>query len=344
MSQLAARWCRHHEVHLLTWALPETDRYSVPSQVIRHGFDLLRHSRHWWQGVWANWQRVHALRGKMFELQPDLVLSFTDQVNIVTLQAARGGLCPVWIAEHSDPRHQRLRGGWELWRRRMYPRAAGCVVLTDSIAQHMAQWVPTDRIRVIPAAVADVPAGVRCGVEEHRQQIVFVGRLSEEKGVDRLVEAWKRIANRLTDWKLTIVGDGRLRGALERQAEGVPRVEFRGWLDDPTTVYRQGGIFVLPSRYEGFPVALLEAMSYGLPCVVTRCTDAVDLLEGGGTALEVIEPDAGALADRLLVLVRDTERRAILADRGAAIAARYQWRHIGPMWDQLLDAHASLQR
>ena len=135
LARLAERWSTAgHEVHLITWSAVATDQISVPPAVQRHGLDLVRSSANLWQGLWANVRRIRALRRKLRELQPDFVLSFCDQMNISTLQAARGLRLPVWIAEHSDPSRQRLSRAWEWWRGRTYPRCTGCVALTSEIA------------------------------------------------------------------------------------------------------------------------------------------------------------------------------------------------------------------
>ncbi|RMF43605.1 MAG: glycosyltransferase family 4 protein [Planctomycetota bacterium] len=344
MSRLAGRWSDRHSVHLVTWANTDSDRYSVPPAVTRHGLGLMGDSPNWVAGVWANLRRVRRLRNKLQEVRPDAVISFTDQVNIVTLQATSGWSAPVWIAEHSDPRQQRLRPAWERWRNRVYPRAAGCIVLTESIAEYARRWLPAERIRVIPAAVDDLPQGVRTSVEAHPPRFLFVGRLSAEKRVDRLIAAWQRIAPRLEQWRLTVVGDGPLRAQLEAAAAEVPRVEFLGWHDAPEQVYREGGVLVLPSQYEGFPVALLEGMLHGLPAIATQCTDAVQTLAGSGDALVVVPQDVDALAQAMCDLANDPCRRAVVAERGSAVASKYQWQHVGPLWDAVLDQSASLNR
>ena len=87
MSQLAARWSHNHDVHLITWSKIETDKYTVPKYVTRHGLDLMRPSSNAIQGIFANFKRVRELRRCLSKISPDFVLSFSDQTNIVTLQA-----------------------------------------------------------------------------------------------------------------------------------------------------------------------------------------------------------------------------------------------------------------
>lgn len=338
LARLAERWSTAgHDVHLITWSAVDTDQIPVPPAVVRHGFGLLRSSANLWQGLWANAHRIRALRRKLRELQPDLVLSFCDQMNISTLQAARGLKLPVWIAEHSDPSRQRLGHAWEWWRRRTYPRCTGCVALTSEIADHLAQWVPRTRLTVIPNAV-DAAQNESVEPTSKRSSLLSVGRLSHEKGIDQLLHAWRLAHAQLPDWDLRIVGDGAQRSSLERQATGLPRVHFAGWMSDTAPAYRSATIFVLPSRYEGFPVALLEAMSHGLTCLATRCSQAVEELSCGGEAVQVVPTQSPErLARALIELSTDSQRCQRMGAAARRVSDHYSWNRIGPLWDRLLE-------
>lgn len=341
LARLAERWSTAgHEVHLITWSAVATDQISVPPAVQRHGLDLVRSSANLWQGLWANVRRIRALRRKLRELQPDFVLSFCDQMNISTLQAARGLRLPVWIAEHSDPSRQRLSRAWEWWRGRTYPRCTGCVALTSEIAGHLSQWVPLSRLTIIPNAVdpveeiaAKLPA---------RPSLLSVGRLSHEKGVDQLLQAWRLAHAQLGDWELRVVGDGPQRISLEHQAADLPRVHFTGWMSDTAQAYRSATVFVLPSRYEGFPIALLEAMSHGLTCLATRCSQAVEELSRGGEAVQVVSPESPeSLAAALIDLAANAQHRQQLGAAARCVSSQYSWSRIGPLWDRLLVLYPS---
>ncbi len=122
MAQLAARWSEAgHDVHLVTWSGTETDQYRVPIQVKRHGLALLSESSSRLRGIAANVRRIRVLRNTLRRIEPELIVSFCDQMNIVTLQAARKLAAPVVIAEHSNPAKQKLNRLWEYWRSRVYP-------------------------------------------------------------------------------------------------------------------------------------------------------------------------------------------------------------------------------
>lgn len=349
MAQLCDRWCRAgHELHLVTWAAVHTDHYKVPADVQRHGLDLMQESGGLLGGIGANLKRVRVLRRLLKQISPEFILSFSDQMNIVALEAARGVDCPIWISEHSNPEAQRLSRLWEAWRSRSYPTCTGCVVLTDGIADVMQRWVHPSRLVVIPPAVspprqADSSESARLdsrelsGAPSQNRRILSVGRLSIEKGQDLLLEAWRNVAAELPEWELQFAGDGPLREQLQQQAIVIPRVSWLGWIDNPWQVVSQADLFVLPSRYEGFPVAMLEAMSQGVCCIATQCCSAIETLNVAGAGLEVVPIEQPQLLGQaILKLAADADLRRKRGGLSAAVSQQYRWEVVGPKWDALL--------
>ncbi len=336
MSQLASRWSSAgHEIHLVTWSKQETDQYPVSSKVRRHGLGLLAASPSRFAGVLANIQRVRQLRRTLRSIQPELILSFCDQMNIVTLQAARSLSIPVVISEHSNPAKQQLNWMWEAWRRHSYPGCSKCVVLTDEIARFVQRWVPAERLAVIPAAIA--PPLEFAPLAREQKTVLAVGRLSREKGFDLLIEAWRKIHEQLPGWQLQIAGAGAEEAVLAKQASALPSVKMLGWVPNAWPLYQQASFFVLPSRYEGFPVALVEALSQGCPAIATRCTEATQQ-PPLSDALQLVDADSTAkLADAILNLANKPERRQQLAAAGLQASMEFHWDKVGLLWDQLLE-------
>lgn len=136
--------------------------------------------------------------------------------------------------------------------------------------------------------------------------VIYAGRLVSIKGPDVLLEAWARAGDALAGARLVLVGDGEQRPALEAQARQLglgDRVVFAGSQGDPAPLLRAADAFVLPSRSEGLPVALLEAMACALPCVATRVGGSAELIEDGVSgrlvAPESPEELGAAIADSL---------------------------------------------
>lgn len=141
---------------------------------------------------------------------------------------------------------------------------------------------------------------------------VFVGRLSSEKQVDRLIAAWTALRNTHPSAVLLIVGDGPQASQLKAAAgEGVI---FQGAVNDVTPYLQAADLFVLPSIAEGASIALLEAMASGLPPVVTRLAGALDLITHRKNGWLIPADDSPALLEALTTLFDDPQLRKTLGE------------------------------
>ncbi len=163
-------------------------------------------------------------------------------------------------------------------------------------------------------------------VAEPRERLIVgsVGRLSHEKGYDVLIEAYAEIAPDAPDTELWLVGDGAERPVLKDQARGLGlegRVRFFGLRDDVPELLIQMDLFVLPSRTEGLPVAVLEAMACGLAVVATEVGGVPEVVAADRTGLLVSPEEPDALAGAMERLVGDAELRADMGRKGRKTVA-----------------------
>jgi glycosyltransferase involved in cell wall biosynthesis len=170
--------------------------------------------------------------------------------------------------------------------------------------------------------IVHIPNGVEVnGMEPKRDYtlrrgiaLTFVGRLHPQKGVDVLLRALRKVADvrPQVPWRLQILGDGDLRPQLEgltRSLSLSEAVEFCGRVGNVSDYLAETDIFVLPSRAEGLPSALLEAMSQGLPCIATRIDGNADVIAHAQNGLLVNPDDEEDLATAILQLVDDRALR-----------------------------------
>ena len=163
------------------------------------------------------------------------------------------------------------------------------------------------------------------------RDILCVARLQYPKGVDILLHAWGRMMREPADWRaelkprLLLVGEGPLQPQLERIVEALgiqDSVQFLGLRRDVIALLQQAWGFVLPSRWEGMPNALLEAMSCGLPCVATRVSGSEDIVVDGVNGLLVEPEQPEELARALRRIIEDTELAQHMAEEARATMLR----------------------
>ena len=272
---------------------------------------------------------------------PRRVVSFLSRTNMRTCSALWWRDCHLVVSERNDLRKQQLPFPWPRFRRLLYRRAD---VLTANTTGVMESLVPLFQARHLallpnPLPMPVVPAAV--GSAGDRQGFVTVARLVPQKGIDVLIRALAQTSGAAQDWTLTLVGDGPEREALERQvlqAGLEEKVHFLGFRSDPQTSLLQASVFVLPSRYEGMPNALLEAMAVGLAVVVTDASPGpLEVVEAGVTGLVVPSDEPAALADALDRLAAQPQLRERLGAAARETLRQSDWPVVVPIWESLVN-------
>ncbi|MEQ1070050.1 glycosyltransferase family 4 protein [Acinetobacter sp. ACNIH3] len=137
--------------------------------------------------------------------------------------------------------------------------------------------------------------------------ILCVGRLTYQKGFDLLITAWARVAQQVPDWKIVIVGSGEDEQMLKQMAKSLgvdDSIIFAGQQKNMSTFYRQASFFCMSSRFEGLPMVLLEAQSYGLPIVAFDCdTGPAEIVQHNINGLLVESGNINGLTNSLLELI-----------------------------------------
>lgn len=205
--------------------------------------------------------------------------------------------------------------------RRAYGRLRHVVAVSEEVRAQVRHELAVD-----PARISVVPNGVeRRDPVAHADgpplRIGALGRLTTQKGFDVLIDAVRILAGDGEDLEVVIGGDGPERESLVARAVGTP-VSFVGFVSDVGSFLDGLDVFCLPSRWEGLPFALLEAMMAGLPCVASDVGDVRAALDEAGIVVEPERPDL--LASALRELTASPERRRELAARAHERAlARY---------------------
>lgn len=290
-------------------------------------------------GVINNVSRVRVLRRSIRRAKPDVVISFLTTTNIRTILATRLMRIPVIVSEHNDPTMDARGRIWSVLRRVMYPWASAVTVLTPSIRDMFPNNL-RHRLVVMPNPVSDPGERAYQIDAEGPPLIIAVGSLSEQKGFDILLQAFATIRHRHPDWRVLVLGEGPERQRLEKLREDLDLsgiVELPGRTREVQKALRRASLFVMPSRYEGFPMALCEAMAIGLPVVCTRWPAGPEfIVRDGVDGILVPAGDVEALADAMATLMASRAKRLRLAARAPEVLARFGVNQVMGQWEHLI--------
>jgi glycosyltransferase involved in cell wall biosynthesis len=348
MATLANAWAAHAvDVTLITLHSRDHDKYTVSPAVARVELCKAGRSRNVLHALANNCSRIRRLRRAIVACKPDVVISFVDRTNMLTIIATAGLRLPVIVAEHTFAGAFALKGIWGRLQGPLYRRAETVVALTGRGASCIENKFGCG-VTVIPnpvpfpreteaSAVPDSASGPR---DRGRRTLLAVGRLVPLKGFDLLIEAFAQLAGLYPDWDLRILGEGDFRDALLQKAAALHishRVSMPGFVSDVRANMRQSDLFALSSRYEGFPMALLEAMAEGLACVSFDCeTGPRELIRHGENGWLVPANDVSALAEALGTLMQDADLRQHLGVRAREVTKIYSLPAVLDKWNALI--------
>ena len=341
MSIMANYWAaRGNEVTLVTFAAESTDFYDLHPEVKRVALGLTAASGHLWEALKNNLRRLRRLRQEIRASRPDVVISFIHWTNMLTLMAAFGQGAPVIVSERSDARRHRIGPGWSTLRRLLYPKAHAMVVQSEAMRRWAKTIVWKDNIYIIPNPVAPPPSSLGTVSSSPGPRVVAMGRLGYEKGFDLLLRAFEKCVAEHPDWSLIILGEGPERGRLKELATELgieDRVRVAGLVREPAAILRGASMFVLSSRYEGFPNALLEAMACGAPVVSFDCPSGpTEIIRDGVDGILVPPEDVDALSAAMKRLMSDESERRRLALRAPEVLQRFGVEKVMEAWEAVI--------
>jgi len=260
----------------------------------------------------------------------------------MTVLAARSLPCQVIISERNDPARQKLRFPWDYLRPRYYNGAHVVTANTHGALDVMQSYVDLQKLEYVPNAVSQLDLNTEHVKKEilNGPTVLIVGRLHHQKAHDVLLDAFAQLPPGLSEWKLSVVGQGEQEQILRNQARAlglVDRVIWHGQVEDPFPFYREAEIFVLPSRHEGTPNALLEAMSCGMAVIISDASPGpLELIEDGKTGIVVPVDDPASLARAIERLADNAELRASLGRAALEKVSEYSLPRTLLAWERLI--------
>jgi GalNAc-alpha-(1->4)-GalNAc-alpha-(1->3)-diNAcBac-PP-undecaprenol alpha-1,4-N-acetyl-D-galactosaminyltransferase len=339
-SQLANAWAAEgRAVSVVTLSEGRDDFFQLSPRIWRTSIGGQKPSHGPIGALGANIRRLNALRHALKNSGADRILSFTGSMNVLTVLASRGLGMRICISERNDPDRQSLGRVWDTLRRRTYSMAESVTANSRGAIASLEKFVPAEKLAFVPNPIAAEPSSATVSLPG--LTILNIGRLTLQKGQDVLIDAFARIAKSDKEWHLVIVGTGECEAALRLRADrcGIAeRVTFAGQVGDPFPYYRAAEIFALPSRFEGTPNALLEAMNAALPCIVSDASSGpLEYIEDGKTGLVVATDDVAELSAALLKLMQAPELRSRLGRAGSGRLQNHGLEMVLDIWSRVLD-------
>lgn len=306
--------------------------------------------------------RISKLKRIWKEVKPDVIVSFIRKNNLMAIASAAPLGIPVIVSVRSAPERELKGFGFKTISFLLFRQAAGIVLQTREAYNFFPGYIRAKAV-VLPNSInpdflkaseeltlattinhdkkMTVDDRIPSSVKEKR--IITVGRIDDNKNQRLLVEAYVKIADHYPDWSLELIGDGSGRQALEEYVSTLPckdRISFTGAVDDVARRMSEASIFVLPSKIEGMPNALIEAMVMGIACISTDCPcggprDLIATDETNGILVPVDNVDAMAMALKRLI-TNDTLRES-MGDNARKIIATLHPDMVNKQWKNYIE-------
>ncbi|SRR5579883_1020851 len=343
ISMMANYWAeKGWKITLLTFDnITEITFYELNSCIIHIPLGIAGDSLNLMSGIYNNLKRIQTLRSTIYKSKADAVISFMSTTNVLSLLATRWLDIPVIVSERNHPLKHSMGMGWEQLRQLTYPFADRIVVQTEMVKNFFPSQMQS-LFCTIPNPVSLPPTQQELSDKLlDKPSLIAIGRLHKQKGFDLLLQAFAKLKDLYPEWKLTILGEGSLRSELEtlrNQLELGDRVHFLGLVKNVYAFLKQADVFVMSSRFEGFPNALCEAMACGLPVISTDCPSGPrEIIRDGIDGLLVPNEDVSALAAAMDRLMSNGEERKRLAAHAPEVTERFNLEKIMGIWEALLE-------
>ena len=291
-------------------------------------------------GSFLDVRQYWRLKQHLQKHRSDVLLCFLHQANIYGRLAGRAAGIPVRVSG--------VRVADRRWSVQIPERLTRCCVHHYvAFSRHVADThavlcgIPSKKITAIPNGVQpNITMPARLG-HDHLNRLLFVGRLTDQKDPLALLTAFQKLPYDLRNHStLTFVGEGPLRHQMETQISSFQlsdRVKLLGHRDDVIQLMQQSTLLVLPSRWEGMPNAVLEAMASGLPVIATAVDGTQELIQQDKTGWLVPSHNPETLSDTIAQALRNRDLRDHVAiNAREEVARNFTWDAIVAKYHDLL--------
>lgn len=273
-------------------------------------------------------RHLRTLKKIIFENAPDIVIA--SEYHLATtaqIVLANSGIKLIsW--EHHHFYHLKRNRFWEILFKRNYPKIHRVVCLNQEEAQFF-QEIDCKTV-VIPNHLSLIPEN-KANLDQKR--ILTIGYLNKTKGIDLLPEIAQKVFKKYPDWKWNVIGYGEEESKLKSVGDFF---EIQPITKDIGDEYGKSAVYVLSSRFECFPMVLMEAMSLGIPCIAFDCpTGPRHIIKHNEDGILVEKEDTEAMANAVIYLIEHPEKRKQLGSNAAENIKRFAPDRVYRMWEEL---------
>lgn len=284
----------------------------------------------------------------MRSLRPDIVIATTYYNTLISIV----GTCPVSyvriLESHIDKRY--ILNNDPLNRKSLLRRLhtsylmksitqSACLfdILVTLNEEDMKDWSEYVKTTVISNVVHLNPTDKIS--DSTSKRVIFVGRYTEQKGIDDLFKVWQLVHQKYPDWQLDLYGEGHLMGNLLYEAKRLNiGIEVHKPCEDIFSKYLESSIFVLTSVFEPFGLVMPEAMSCGLPVVAFDCPyGPKDIIENGKTGFLIPNRDIALYAEKVCDMIESYDLRKKMGEAAIVSSQRYSLDNVMPLWKNLFE-------
>lgn len=327
---------RGMDTHLLTFDKPEEPPfYPVDGKVRRHYVPLGDAGRK--TTLFDYPSLLWRLRREVVQARPDIVIAFMHSMFVPMQCALLGTGVKVVLSEHTAPAYYDTRR-MELWLLRLFALFAYSITIVSGSIRALYPSEMRGKMEILPdPVISDFGAADVEGQSGTRKTLLSVGRLNKDKDHRIMLEAFALLAAEFPEWDVQIAGEGEERSGLEDFARAhtlQERIHLCGAQKDMDSLYKAAQIFVMPSRYESFGLATVEAMSHALPVIgFADCSGTNMLVRQEENGFLVPKRNKEELAQAMRALMASSALRRQYGETGQQDARAYAPENVGIAWE-----------
>ncbi len=273
---LANYLAKNNNVKLLTYQKSKKSFYSTSKKINITGLDLLRETNSFLLKILNLLKRIYVIRKNLIKEKPDILISFLETTNITVLISSLflSHIKLRIISDRNNPNFTENNLLIFLLKKIFYKSADFLVLQTDKIKENY-KFIKKDKIKIIPNIISNIKHIKKKVKLNKNLNILSVGRLESQKGYDILIEALNLLKKDKVKFKCNIYGAGSEKDKLINEIKNKKlskNIKLMGINKNIVKIYKNYDLYILSSKFEGFPNSLIEALSVGLACISSNCS------------------------------------------------------------------------